>query len=99
MPRPRRDGAPTEAPRKAKLTEILIRNLEPRERTYRVYDLHQRGLSLQIQPTGHKAWKCIYSVRGRRRWFSIGGAHAVGLADARLKAAEVLYKVAQGLDP
>ncbi|MBS0536377.1 MAG: integrase family protein [Proteobacteria bacterium] len=99
MPRPRRDGAPTEAPKKVKLTELLIRNLEPRERTYRVYDLHQRGLSLQIQPTGHKAWKCIYSVRGRRRWFSIGGAHAVGLADARVKAAEVLYKVAQGLDP
>jgi len=99
MPRPRRDGAPTEAPKKVKLTEILIRNLQPREQTYRVYDLHQRGLSLQIQPTGHKAWKCIYSIRGRRRWFSIGGAHAVGLAEARMKAAEVLYKVAQGLDP
>ncbi|MCW5692276.1 MAG: integrase arm-type DNA-binding domain-containing protein [Pseudolabrys sp.] len=99
MPRPRRDGSQPEAPKKAKLTEVLIRNLEPRERPYRVYDLYQRGLSLQIQPTGLKTWKCIYSLRGRRRWFSIGGTHAVGLADARVKAAEVLYKVTQGLDP
>lgn len=99
MPRPRRDGAPTEALKKTKLNEILIRNLQPRERTYRVCDTHQRGLSQQVQPTRHKAWRCIYSLHGRRRWFSIGGAHAVGLADARVKAAEVLYKVAQGLDP
>ncbi|MBI1257664.1 MAG: DUF4102 domain-containing protein [Chloroflexi bacterium] len=99
MPRPRRDGTPSSVPAKTKLTELLIRNLEPRERTYRVYDLHQRGLSLQVQPTGHKAWKCIYSVRGRRRWYSIGSTDAVGLADARKLAREVLYKVDQGADP
>ena len=83
MPRPRRDGAPTQAPQTVKLTEILILKLQARERPYWVYDLHQRGLSLQVQPTGLKEWKCIYSLCGCRRWFSIGSEHAVGLADAR----------------
>lgn len=99
MPRPRRDGTPSSGPQKAKLNELLIRNLQPRDDVYRIYDLQQRGLSIQIQPTGRKAWKCIYSVSGRRRWYSIGSVDAIGLADARKLAREVLYKVDQGADP
>lgn len=99
MPRPRRDGAPSSGPEKVKLSELLIRNLQPREDVYQIYDLQQRGLSIQIQPTGRKAWKCIYSVGGRRRWYSIGSVDAIGLADARKLAREVLYKVDQGADP
>ena len=99
MPRPRRDGTPSSGPEKAKLSELLIRNLQPRDGVYRIYDLQQRGLSIQIQPTGRKAWKCIYSVSGRRRWYSIGSVDAIGLADARKLVREVLYKVDQGGDP
>lgn len=99
MPRPRRDGTPSSGPQKAKLSELLIRNLQPREDVYRIYDLRQSGLSIQIQPTGRKAWKCIYSVSDRRRWYSIGSVDAIGLADARKLAREVLYKVDLGADP
>jgi Arm DNA-binding domain/Phage integrase, N-terminal SAM-like domain len=47
----------------------------------------------------HAAWKCIYSRHGRPRWYSIGRADAIGLADARKLAAKVMVKVADGQDP
>ena len=52
-----------------------------------------------MQPTGHKAWKCIYAFHGRPRWYHIGDAAAIGLADARKLAANVMFEVARGLDP
>lgn len=99
MPRPRRDGTAAKAAVKCKLTEIFIRKLMPRDRPFLTWDTYQRGLAIQVQPTGHKAWKCIYSVNGRPRWYTIGDLDAIGLADARKLAGEVMYKVAQGADP
>lgn len=99
MPRPRRDGLPHEAGTRCKFTELFIRKLEPREAPFLAWDTHQRGLAIQVQPTGHRAWKCIYSSNGRPRWYTIGAVDAIGLADARKLAGEVMYKVAQGVDP
>lgn len=64
-----------------------------------VWDTYQRGLAIQIQPTGHKSWKYIYSVNGRPRWYTLGNADAIGLSEARKLAGELAYKVAQGSDP
>ena len=99
MPRLRRDGTPAQAPNKHKLSGIFIRKLKPRERAFVVWDIHQRGLALQVQPTGHRSWKCIYSLRGRPRWYHIGDAAAVGLADARKLASRVMFQVAENKDP
>jgi hypothetical protein len=99
MPRPQRDGTPAAAPDKCKLTEIFIRKVEPRSRAFLVWDTYQRGLVLQVQPTGHKAWKCIYSMHGRKRWYHIGAVDAVGLADARRLAIRVMFQLADGKDP
>ena len=36
------------------------------------WDTLQRGLALLVQPSGHRAWKCVYSIRRRgSRWYSI----------------------------
>jgi len=99
MPRPRRDGTAPAAPRKHKLNELLLRRLEPRERAYIVWDTHQRGLSVRVQPTGHMAWVFLYSANGRPRWYTIGAIDAIGLADARKMAGEIAFKVTQGHDP
>lgn len=99
MPRPRRDGTPSREERKCKFSELFVRKLVPREGRYLVWDAHQRGLAIQVQPTGHKAWKCIYSFNGRPRWFAIGAVNAIGLAEARKIAGDVMYMVAQGGDP
>jgi integrase len=84
---------------KRRLTELSVRKAKPRTAAYLIWDTHQRGLALQVQPTGAKAWKVIYSRHGRPRWLTLGAADTVGLSDARTLAAESMLAVARGKDP
>jgi integrase len=84
---------------KRRLTELAVRNLAPKGDAYLVWDSHQRGLAIRVRPTGHKAWKVIYSRHGRPRWLNLGSSDVVPLADARTMAAEALLAVAKGRDP
>src|SRR6478672_6122731 len=85
--------------RKVKLTELSILRLAPEPRPYVVWDTHQHGLAIRVRPTGHCAWKVIYSRQGRPRWLHLGDVSAIGLADARQLAAETMLAVARGKDP
>jgi integrase len=96
--RPRRDGRPSAA-RKRKLTELSVRKIKPEAEAFNVWDLHQRGLVLRMQPTGHAAFKAVYSAHGRPRWYHIGDVGKIGLADARKLAARTMLQVAEGKDP
>jgi integrase len=84
---------------KRRLTELSVHKLPPAAATYLVWDTHQRGLAIRIQPTGRKAWYVVYSRRGRPRWLHLGDAGVIGLADARQMAAEAMLAVAKGKDP
>src|SRR5271157_190083 len=99
MPRPRKDGTPARPPNRRNLSEIFVRKLKPQEQAFCVWDSRQRGLALLVQPTGHKAWKCVYSRNGFPRWLHIGDAAAIGLADARRLAARAMLEAAEGKDP
>jgi integrase len=87
------------AVRKQRLQELTVRKAKPEKRAYLIWDSKQSHLALQVQPTGAKAWKCIYSRHGRPRWLHLGDAAIVGLADARTLAAEAMLAVAKGGDP
>jgi hypothetical protein len=78
------------------LTELTVQKAKPQQRVYLVWDSYQRGLALQVQPTGSKAWKCIYSRHGRPRWLHLGDAGVVNLAKARLLAGKAMLAVAEG---
>jgi hypothetical protein len=79
-------------------TSRFIANIQPQARTFLVWDSDQKGLAVQVQPSGYRAFKVIY--RHRSRWFHIGDAEAIGLADARTKAAELMLAVVgDGKDP
>jgi integrase len=93
MPRPKHSA------RKRRLTELAVRKLRPASAPYLIWDTLQRGLAIRVQPTGARAWKVIYSYHGRPRWLHIGDAGAIGLADARMLAAEAMLAVARGKDP
>jgi integrase len=100
MPRPRGDGTPAKAPNKCKLTDMLVVSVKPDpERTTVWWDQKQAGLALAVQPTGHRAWKVVYHHGGRPRWYHLGNANAIGLADARRLANKVMLQVAEGADP
>jgi integrase len=87
------------APRKQRLTELGIRKLKPKAAPYLTWDTLRHGLAIRVTPSGARAWKCIYSHHGRPRWLHLGDAAAIGLADARLLAAETMVQVARGKDP
>jgi integrase len=88
-----------QAKQKRSLTELFVKKTRPQDRAFLVWDAKQHGLALRIQPTGARAWKCIYSFRGRPRWLHLGDANAIGLGDARMLAAETMLAVARGGDP
>jgi integrase len=90
---------PKRAALKRRLTELYVRKLTPKTQPFLVWDTLQRGLAIRVQPTGARAWKCIYSHHGRPRWLHLGDARAIGLADARTLAAEAMLAVARGKDP
>src|SRR5262245_9869642 len=81
------------------ITELLLQRLRPRAHRFLVWDSKQTGLALQIRPNGRRAWKCIYSFRGRTRWFHLGDGNAIGLKEARDLARDIMYAVAKGEDP
>ena len=81
------------------LTELLLRRLRPRAQRFLIWDRKQSGLALQIRPNGRRGWKCIYSCRGRVRWFHLGDGNAIGLQQARELARDIMYAVAKGEDP
>jgi integrase len=99
LPRPRGDGSAAAAPSKRKLTDLAVKRLGPKDRPYLVWDSHQRGLAVRVQPTGFKSWKCVYPFHGRPRWYSLGATDAIGLADARRLAGRIMFQVAEGKDP
>jgi len=86
-------------PNKQKLTSLTVTKLRPTAKPYLVWDSYQRGLALQIQPSGYRAYKLIYRFHNRPRWYHIGAADAIALADARKLAAELMLEVIRGKDP
>jgi integrase len=89
----------TRAKRKQRLTELTIRNAKPRTAAYLIWDTHQHGLALRVQPTGAKSYVVVYSRHGRSRWLTLGDANAIALSDARMLAQEHMLAVAKGGDP
>jgi integrase len=87
------------AKRKQRLTELTIRNAKPRTAAYLIWDTHQHGLALRVQPTGGKSYVVVYSRHGRSRWLTLGDANAIALSDARMLAQEHMLAVAKGGDP
>jgi integrase len=76
-----------------------VRKARPEKAAYLIWDTHQRGLALRVQPTGSRSWVVVYSRHGRPRWLHLGRADAIALSDARSMAAEAMLAVAKGGDP
>jgi hypothetical protein len=57
------------------------------------------GLYLRITAAGVRSWLFRYTVNGRERYMGLGLLHAVGLAEARCRAATMRELRASGVDP
>src|SRR5665811_470884 len=101
MPRPRRDGTPSRATIKQKLTDVFINSIKHTDRRCIYYDERVRGLCVIVQakPSTTKSYAMLYYSHGSPRWMSLGRTNEIGLADARKMAAKVALQVANGGDP
>lgn len=79
------------------LTDIAIRQAKPGDKPRKLAD--ERGLYIEIRPSGNKYWRYRYKIDGVENVFAIGEYPELGLADARAErdAARVLVK--QGRHP
>jgi hypothetical protein len=65
------------------LSEIEIKNLEPRAKIYRVTD--SEGLCIEITTSGSKLWRWRYYYQGKEQMLALGKYPAISLAEARKK--------------
>ncbi|MEX2454996.1 MAG: integrase arm-type DNA-binding domain-containing protein [Rhodospirillaceae bacterium] len=101
MPRPAGtpNSRPKRAPERRALTARFVETVKPESERRHVYDTKRPGLVLRVEPSGVKTWKFYYRHGGRPRWFTIGRADRVSLADARDRARALDGEVAAGRDP
>ena len=63
------------------LTDLAIRQAKPGDKPRKLSD--ERGLYIEVRPTGGKYWRYRYKIDGVENVFAIGEYPELGLADAR----------------
>lgn len=79
------------------LTDTALRNAKPREKSYKLAD--ERGLYIEVYPTGGKLWRLKYRFGGKEKRLALGAYPDVGLAAARERRDEARKALAAGADP
>ncbi len=79
------------------LTDLKIRSLRPSEKITRYTD--DRGLYVEVHPSGSKLWRYKYRYAGKQKRLALGRYPDVGLAEARTRRDEARKKVEAGIDP
>lgn len=79
------------------LKDLEIRALQPRERIYKKAD--ERGLYIEVHPSGSKLWRFKYGYLGKDKRLAFGRYPEVSLAEARGKRDEARQKLRDGIDP
>ena len=79
------------------LKDLEIRALQPRDRIYKKAD--ERGLYIEVHPSGSKLWRFKYGYLGKDKRLALGRYPEVTLADARRKRDEARQKLRDGVDP
>lgn len=79
------------------LTIVETRNAKPADKTYRLFD--ERGLYLEVAPTGGKWWRLKYRFHGKEKRLSLGVFPETGLKEARERRDAIRKLLAEGIDP
>ena len=87
------------------LTNVKIKNAKPcikpdgstTTKPYRISD--EKGLYLEVAPSGGKWWRLKYRISGKEKRLSLGVYPDVSLKDARDRRDELRKQIADGIDP
>ncbi|MEW6000529.1 MAG: Arm DNA-binding domain-containing protein [Pseudomonadota bacterium] len=74
------------------LTDTRLRALKPKDKPYKVTD--ERGLYVEVTPTGGKLWRFRYRIGGAQKKLCIGSYPEISLKQARDVAYEARRAVA-----
>ncbi len=79
------------------LTETRLRALKVKDKPYKVAD--QRGLYIEVTPSGGKLWRIRYRIGKVEKKLAIGSYPDISLKQAREATYEARHSVASGGDP
>ena len=78
-------------------TDTALKALKPQEKSYTVAD--ERGLYVEVFPTGGIVWRFRYRVAGKREKLTLGKYPALTLKNARIKRDEAAQAAAMDKSP
>lgn len=79
------------------LTDAHCRSAKPKEKLYRLND--QRGLYLEVKPSGVKAWRYRFALNGKSSMIGLGEYPTVRLSEARERCEATRKLVKEGINP
>src|ERR1035437_6890389 len=79
------------------LTVKKIQSIKPREQTIKFFD--ERGLYLEVPPSGGKWWRLKYRFAGKEKRLSLGTYPDVSLKAARIRRDDTRKLLTDGIDP
>jgi integrase len=79
------------------LTETALKALKPRDKPYTLAD--ERGLYVEVFPTGGLVWRFRYRLNGKQEKLTLGKYPALTLKNARIKRDEAAQAAAMGTSP
>ena len=79
------------------LTNTTIRNVKPSRKTVKLFD--ERGLYLEVSPSGGRWWRLKYRYEGKEKRLSLGVFPDVSLKDARDRRDAARKLLGDGVDP
>jgi integrase len=86
-----------EIPQVALLTEVQVRNAKALGKPLRLHD--ERGLYLQVSPSGGKWWRFKYQYAGKEKLLALGVYPEVRLKEARERRDSARQLLSKGVDP
>lgn len=69
-------------------------NAKPKDRSYRLHD--ERGMYLEVTPSGGKVWRIKYRIGGKEKRLSLGTFPDTSLAQAREKRKTIREQLQAG---
>lgn len=79
------------------LTDTALKALRPKDKPYTLAD--DRGLYVEVFPTGGVIWRYRYRIRGKQEKLTLGKYPALTLKNARIKRDEAAQAAAMGVSP
>lgn len=80
-------------------TDMLIKNLKPRDAVYDFREGSGRGFGIRVFPSGRKSWLFVFHYNGKKTRMTLGAYPDIGLLDARKLHRNALSCLAMGKNP